>query len=399
MTWYKTGTVQVTLNSNAVVGTGTAFIANARVGDAFSGPDGNWYEVINVVSNTSLGIYPNYRGASVASGGVYVIAPMEGYVKDSADALRAASLVIGQFSSTKANSGANSDITSITGLTTPLSVTQGGTGGNTPAAGRTALGLGTVAVENTVPVAKGGTGATTAATARTNLGLGTAAMAAVGNSPGNVPDAQRIGYSSGSVTTDFWGSLQGQGFDNTTYLNPTNGPTGGTGIWYKQTILYAGTDNNRLMIAWPYSTPGNTGTIKMRGSYSGSLTPEIELFHTGNAIQDPSTTVGLMSSTVVNGYTISKFANGIAHVIGVISNTIPSTAAAARAEFTVVIPSIFIGASSVGATLTAFPAATNDYYTPVCTPTSPTNVFCSIRNGATAQSFSSAVLSVWGRWK
>lgn len=39
------------------------------------------------------------------------------------------------------------------------------------ATSRTNLGLGTVAVENTVPVAKGGTGATDAATARTNLGL------------------------------------------------------------------------------------------------------------------------------------------------------------------------------------------------------------------------------------
>ncbi len=36
---------------------------------------------------------------------------------------------------------------------------------------RTNLGLGTVAIENTVPVAKGGTGATDAATARTNLGV------------------------------------------------------------------------------------------------------------------------------------------------------------------------------------------------------------------------------------
>lgn len=217
MTWYKTGTVQVTSGSNAVVGTGTAFIANARVGDAFSGPDGNWYEVINIVSNTSLGIYPIYRGASVATGGEYVIAPMEGYVKDSADALRAATQVIGQVGmdvsaqvaaataaatasqnsataastsetnaassataansskvaaktsednakvsennaktsetnsansavasansaaqaaasagsvANKASSGANSDITSLSGLTTPLSVTQGGTGRN-----------------------------------------------------------------------------------------------------------------------------------------------------------------------------------------------------------------------------------------------------------------------------
>jgi len=40
-----------------------------------------------------------------------------------------------------AASGANGDITSLTGLTTALSVAQGGTGGNTPALARTALGL------------------------------------------------------------------------------------------------------------------------------------------------------------------------------------------------------------------------------------------------------------------
>lgn len=43
------------------------------------------------------------------------------------------------------------------------------------ATSRSNLGLGTVAVENTVPVAKGGTGATDAATARSNLGLGSLA--------------------------------------------------------------------------------------------------------------------------------------------------------------------------------------------------------------------------------
>ena len=41
---------------------------------------------------------------------------------------------------------------------------------------RANLGLGTVAVESTVPVAKGGTGATDAATARSNLGLGALAV-------------------------------------------------------------------------------------------------------------------------------------------------------------------------------------------------------------------------------
>jgi hypothetical protein len=93
MTWYKTGTVAVTPGSNAVIGTGTSFIANSRVGDAFRGPDGEWYEVTNIASDSALSIAPNYQGPAVVSGS-YSLAPMQGYVKDSADALRAATQVI-----------------------------------------------------------------------------------------------------------------------------------------------------------------------------------------------------------------------------------------------------------------------------------------------------------------
>ena len=93
MTWYKTGTVAVTPGSNAVIGTGTSFIANSRVGDAFRGPDGEWYEVINIASDAALSIAPNYQGSAVVSSS-YSLAPMQGYVKDSADALRAATQVI-----------------------------------------------------------------------------------------------------------------------------------------------------------------------------------------------------------------------------------------------------------------------------------------------------------------
>lgn len=89
MTWYKTGTVAVTPGSNAVLGTGTAFIANSRVGDGFRGPDGGWYEVTNIASDTALSIAPPYGDPSA-----YALAPLQGYVKDSADALRAATQVI-----------------------------------------------------------------------------------------------------------------------------------------------------------------------------------------------------------------------------------------------------------------------------------------------------------------
>ncbi|KPY92173.1 Tail fiber domain-containing protein [Pseudomonas tremae] len=149
MPWYKTGTVSVTQNSNAVIGSGTAFIANSRVGDGFRGPDGGWYEVTNIASDTAMSISPNYQGASNGAGG-YALAPLQGYVKDSADALRA---LVNQFGFKLAalRSTGNYDI---------LPVDKGGTGAASAADARKGLELGTVAVENTVPVVKGGTGRT-----------------------------------------------------------------------------------------------------------------------------------------------------------------------------------------------------------------------------------------------
>ncbi|MFK3794707.1 hypothetical protein [Pseudomonas sp. NPDC088444] len=86
MPWYKAGTVSVVQNSTTVTGTNTAFAANSRVGDAFLGPDGNWYEVANIASDTVISILPAYQGANAS--GTYALAPMQGYVKDSADQLR-----------------------------------------------------------------------------------------------------------------------------------------------------------------------------------------------------------------------------------------------------------------------------------------------------------------------
>jgi len=188
MPWYKAGTVSVTQNSNAVIGSGTAFIANSRVGDGFRGPDGRWYEVTNIASNTALSISPNYEGPT-AAGGFYSIMPVQGYQKDLSDQVRAilkdygdklallgttgnyeilpaskggtgivdlsvfvqgllndADAPAARATLVAAKSGANDDITSLTALTTAVPVTMGGTGGKTQAAARTGLGLGAAAV-------------------------------------------------------------------------------------------------------------------------------------------------------------------------------------------------------------------------------------------------------------
>lgn len=136
MPWYRTGTVAITAGQNTVTGTGTNFSANGRVGDAFLGPDGRWYEVTNIASGTVLSILPAYQGATV-SGGTYAITPVQGYTKTLAD---------------KFNDIANTW-------------------------GSTLAGLGSVSTENVVPVTKGGTGGTSQATARDGLGLKTAAVA------------------------------------------------------------------------------------------------------------------------------------------------------------------------------------------------------------------------------
>ncbi|QKF52833.1 gp53-like domain-containing protein [Pseudomonas graminis] len=193
MPWYKDGTVSVVQNSNAVTGSGTAFIANSRVGDAFLGPDGHWYEVTNIASDTALAISPNYLGPTTGAG-KYALAPMQGYVKDSADALRA---LVNEFGFKLAALGS-------TGNYDTLPVAKGGTGGSDAPNARVNLGLGSVAVENIVPVAKGGTGGSDAANARDNLGLGSVAVenivpVAKGGTGGNTPLAARTGLGLGAA--------------------------------------------------------------------------------------------------------------------------------------------------------------------------------------------------------
>jgi hypothetical protein len=79
--------------------------------------------------------------------------------------------------------GANSDITSLNGLTTPLAINEGGTGANTAANARASLSVAVRGVNNDItslvglttalPITEGGTGASSATNARLGLGAAT----------------------------------------------------------------------------------------------------------------------------------------------------------------------------------------------------------------------------------
>ncbi len=61
-----TGTTAWTLNGTTVTGTNTLFTTELAIGDFISAPDGNWYEVITIASNTSATLYKKYPSASAS---------------------------------------------------------------------------------------------------------------------------------------------------------------------------------------------------------------------------------------------------------------------------------------------------------------------------------------------
>ena len=61
-----TGTTAWTLNGTTVTGTDTLFTTELAIGDFISAPDGNWYEVITITSDTSATLYKKYPSASAS---------------------------------------------------------------------------------------------------------------------------------------------------------------------------------------------------------------------------------------------------------------------------------------------------------------------------------------------
>ncbi|EGF9097798.1 tail fiber domain-containing protein [Salmonella enterica subsp. enterica serovar Anatum] len=176
------GTLTLTNDTDAVTGSGTAFTAELAAGDFIVVTVGGIHYTLPVKAvnnNTSLTLVSVYTGPT-QSGAAWSAVPRvalnmvtAALVAQSAEALRglnydkqnwqqfftadgdvtitlpdtsqttgpSAKKLINSVSD-KAKKGNNSDITSLTGLTTPLSVAQGGTGGATPADAANNIGLG-----------------------------------------------------------------------------------------------------------------------------------------------------------------------------------------------------------------------------------------------------------------
>ncbi len=274
------GTLILTNNSDSVTGAGTAFSTELSVGDFVVVTVGGipyTLPVKSIESDTALTLVSNFTGPTQSGAGWNAVPRVAMNLVSAAVVTQAAEALRGLnydkqnwqllFSATgdftvrlpdgstftgpswnsfvsaldgKAAKGANSDITSLTGLTTALTLEQGGTGGTTAAAARTNLELGDASTKNvgtaTGTVAAGDDGRFGTVNNKTG---GAISSQIVVSAPGITPaldvpassadsggtNAVYRVSNSGSSMIGYMATVTGQYFSFTEALNYTNGTT------------------------------------------------------------------------------------------------------------------------------------------------------------------------------
>lgn len=403
MPWYKTGTVSVTLNSNAVIGTGTAFIANSRVGDGFRGPDGGWYEVTNIASDTAMSISPNYQGATNATGG-YALAPLQGYVKDSADALRAMVNQFGAMLSGLSVSGTDGLVEgSANKYFTPARVLA------TPMAG----------LVTTVNSAVAATDSLLIATGKLQAQVSAALPKTGGTLTGPINDAPTptiasaasidIGAATSSVIT-ISGTTAITGLGTIALgARRTLRFLGALVLTYNPTSLILPTGTNITTAAndtAEFLSLGVGNWLCLRynlasGKALSVVTPGFAYDRSnilGTVSQSSGAPSGAIIETITNANgTAVKFANGTMICLWQTSGFVLNANSYGNfGPYT--LPATFISTSSVVPAGTAIPNTTYDFFGIAVVNVTSTNTFVIvIRNGATAQSASANLIFI-GRW-
>lgn len=320
---YTTGTIAV--NGNTLTGTGTNFKAAGsliRVGCTLISMTNpvQVFQITAVGSATSLTVTPAASPA-IAAGAKYAILlsdslSVDGLAQDIAETFTMYQRNISGFADVMggagdvtitingvavtvpgqkslAKKGANNDITSLAGLTTALSIGQGGTGATTAADARKNLGF----TNGVVPVSMGGTGATTAAEARTALALGNAALKNTGLNPGDVQLVQVGRRDSANPVQKTWSCIyealqSGNLFPDSCVIQILPGPT--SSEWGEIGISY-GVSNAVYVAKASYSSSQPTGSIVLMtmlhdknttidsNGFIKKASPVVKIFNDGRA--------------------------------------------------------------------------------------------------------------------
>lgn len=229
-----------------------------------------------------------------------------------------------------AKSGANSDITSLSGLTTALSVVQGGTGATTAGGASFALKgansdiTSLTGLTTALSVAQGGTGSTTLTSGSVVVGNGTSAVSLVSpGTSGNILTSNGTTWTSSSPSIS---SSTAQTTTSGTYIDFTSIPS-----WVKRiTVLFNGvstngTSNYNVQLGTG-GTPETSGYVGVSARFNSGSTTNVGTVDTsgfswGTGAGDTSYGTMVLTNISSNTWICSANLNGSLSNMNVITGS------------------------------------------------------------------------------